>query len=287
MMLTLMTALAVMTAAQSPDTTVDVRRGQRLAVSVHAGAVEVRTWNRDAVQVRATGGSDAELDVRRRGERVTVDASGSHGEPVTATLTVHAPSWMPVTVGGVDLDITVDGIAAPLSLETVQGDVTVRGGAELVTLTSVEGSVSLRGARGRMQVSSVNDDVEVIDAQGDLAATTVNGDVQLSGIQSDNVDASTINGDIAFSGPIRNAGRYRFSSHNGDLTVTFPENTSAVVNVATFSGDFEAGFPVTVTGMRRGQRFSFTIGSGSAHVELESFQGDIRLVRPGAANPAR
>ena len=38
---------------------------------------------------------------------------------------------------------------------------------------------------------------------------------------------------------------------------------------------------------RRGKRFDFTLGSGGAAIDLESFQGTIRLVRPGRATQAR
>jgi len=37
---------------------------------------------------------------------------------------------------------------------------------------------------------------------------------------------------------------------------------------------------VTLTGKTK-HRFNFTIGSGSARLELESFNGDIKLCRPG------
>jgi hypothetical protein len=53
--------------------------------------------------------------------------------------------------------------------------------------------------------------------------------------------------------------------------------------VSTFSGDFESDFPVPLRETRKGRRFSFSLGSGSAQVSLESFQGTIRLVRPGHA----
>ena len=56
---------------------------------------------------------------------------------------------------------------------------------------------------------------------------------------------------------------------------------NATVSIATFNGEFESEFPVTLTEARKGKRFSFTLGSGSAQVTLESFQGTIRLVRPG------
>lgn len=286
-MLTLLTGLAVLAAVQSPDTTIAVRRGQRLEVSVHAGSVAVRGWNRDAVRVLVRSGDDAALEVHTRGDRLSVEASGRHRGPAEAELEISSPAWMPVSVHGVDLDISVDAVAAAVTAETVQGDVTVRGGAGVVTLTSVEGTVQLSGARGAMQVSSVNDDVSVADAAGVLAVSTVNGDLALSGITSGNVDASSVNGDISFSGPIESGGRYRLSTHNGDLTFAVPAGTSATMNIVSYNGDFEANFPVTFAGVGRNRRYSFTLGSGAARVELESFQGDIRLVRPGAASTPR
>ena len=54
------------------------------------------------------------------------------------------------------------------------------------------------------------------------------------------------------------------------------------MSVSTFNGDFESAFPVTLRETRKGKRFSFTIGSGSAQVTLESFQGTVQLVRPGS-----
>ena len=124
----------------------------------------------------------------------------------------------------------------------------------------------------------------VHDVSGELQAETVNGDVNLLRIQSDNVEANTVNGEITYDGTIRANGRYRLTTHNGGVTVVIPEGTGAQVSVSTFQGDFESAFPVTLT-ERRGKRFNFTIGDGSARVELESFGGTIRLVRPGAVLP--
>ena len=56
---------------------------------------------------------------------------------------------------------------------------------------------------------------------------------------------------------------------------------SATVSVSTFNGEFESDFPVPLKETRKGKRFSFTLGGGSAQVSLESFQGTVRLVRPG------
>src|SRR6185295_4792884 len=128
--------------------------------------------------------------------------------------------------------------------------------------------------------NSVNEDLEVRNSSGEIVAQTVNGEITLRINDAASVDASTVNGDISYAGPIRNGGRYAFSTHNGDVTLTVAEGTNASVAVSTFSGEFESEFPVPLQGTRAGKGFNFTLGSGSAQVTLESFQGTIQLVRP-------
>jgi hypothetical protein len=59
------------------------------------------------------------------------------------------------------------------------------------------------------------------------------------------------------------------------------------VSVSTFNGEFASEFPVTLTETRKGTRFSFSVGTGSAQMSVESFQGSIDLVRPGWSRGAR
>jgi len=63
--------------------------------------------------------------------------------------------------------------------------------------------------------------------------------------------------------------------------VSIPEKANVAVSVSTFNGDFTPCFPVQLTGKTK-HRFNFTIGAGSARLELESFGGDIKICRPGA-----
>jgi DUF4097 and DUF4098 domain-containing protein YvlB len=210
-----------------------------------------------------------------------VRTEGRRGPPSAVDLTLTVPAWMPLDLSGVYTDVTVVGVRAPITVETVQGEVDVTGGEGLVSLRSVQGHVSLKGAKGRIEVHSVNEDVHVSDASGEITAETVNGEIVLQRVQATSLEAGTVNGDVAYDGPIRNNGRYDLSSHNGDVTLAVPEGTSATVAVSTFSGEFESAFPVTLRETRKGKRFSFTLGSGSAQVTLESFQGTVQLVRPG------
>lgn len=280
MLLTLAAGLAL-AAAQQTDTTVTAERGQRLQVNAFGGDVTIRAWNRSAVRVEANNSGRARVEVVTSATSVSVRMQGRHGPPSEVDLRISAPPWMALTLSGVNTNAKVEGIRAPISVETVEGEVDVAGGDGLISLRSVQGSVKLRGARGRISVNSVNEDVEVANSTGDIMAETVNGEITLETVDAATVDASTINGDITYAGPIRTEGRYSLSTHNGDILLTVPEGTSANVSVSTFNGDFESEFPVPLSGTRKGKGFSFTLGSGSAQVTLESFQGTIRLVRPG------
>ncbi len=279
--------LLLLALLQQIDSTVPVGRGQRLEVNAFAGEVTVTAWNRDAVRVQADVGGSTGVEIDRNATTVTVRTSGRRGPPSNVDLQITAPAWMPLDLSGVNTEMTITGARAGISAETVQGDVSAKGGEGLVSLRSVQGSVSLSGAKGRLEVHSVNADVEVSASSGEVTAETVNGDVTLDAVDATSVTATSLNGDVAYNGPIKSSGRYALSTHNGDVTVTVAEGTSASVSVSTFNGEFESAFPVTLTETRKGKRFNFTIGGGSAQVTLESFQGTIELVRPGQFQGAR
>jgi hypothetical protein len=262
------------------DTTIAVRAGTRLEVHNMNGSITVRTWARNEVRVVAEHSKKDQVEVEYGGAVLKVSASGRRGASHEVDYQLTVPAAMDLTLGGVYADVSVEGSTGRIAVETVQGDVVVRGGRSLVTLHSTNGDVEATGVQGRLEANSTNGTVTIEDAEGEVYAEGVNGDVSLRGIRSGNVDVSTVNGSIDYHGTVQDEGTYRLSTHNGDVTMTVPAAANATVTVSTFSGDFESDFPVTLTGGRQGKRFSFTIGSGKATMELESFQGSIHLVRP-------
>ena len=274
--------LAALAQAQTEgtDTTIAVRAGTRLEVHNLSGDIIVRTWDRNSVRVQAEHSSRDRVDIGYGGVVLRISVSSRRGAPRGVDYILTVPAAMDLNLSGTYGDVSVDGSAGRINVESVQGDVTVRGGRSLVTLHSVGGDVRVGEVRGRLEASSTNGEVTVEDVEGEVYAETTNGDLMLRDIRSDNVSATTVNGDIVYRGTVSDNGQYRLSTHNGDVTVTVPTGTNATVAVSTFSGDFESDFPVTLSGPRQGKRFNFTIGTGKATLELESFQGSIRLVRP-------
>lgn len=270
-----------------PDTdeTVAVSRGARLSVSNFAGEVFVRGWDRDAVRVQGRHNARARVTIRPTTAGLTVSSSGSPGS-VDYDITV--PAWMPVKIEGTYIYIAVEGTQAEVSAETVRGDVSIKGGATFVTAKSVEGEVILEGVRGKVNASSVNQGVTVNGASGELVAETVNGHITLNNIESSSVEVGSVNGNIKYDGTAAANGRYRFSTHNGSISVGVPESASAAFSVRTYNGSVRTDLQLQGGGdVRRGQRAIYTLGSGSAEFEVESFGGTIQLRRRGSDAPLK
>jgi len=279
MLLTTVAVVAALAAGQASDTTLPVTKGTRLVVNNYSGNVTVTAWSRSDVQVRSTtGDEDARLLVDTGGGEVRISPDMRHGPP-DIQVAISLPAWMPVAVQTNDGDIAVTGTAAPVRAVSVSGNVTVAGGAENVSLSSVEGDIRATGVRGNLDIQSVDGDVTVRDAVGGLTVSAVDGDVLLESITSPNVRASTVDGNIALAGAIAPNGAYSLKTHDGDITLRPAGAVNATVSVSTWGGEFESAEPVTITGTQSGKRFSFVLGNGSARIDLESFDGLIRIAK--------
>ena len=262
------------------DTTIAVPAGASLSVDNFGGAIVVHSWTQNRVKVHAEHGSRGGIEASLVGNTLTLRAGSRHGAPSVVDFDITVPQDMALTLSGTYTEIEVTGVRGAISAETVDGSIDVRGGSGIITLHSVQGSVTLADATGRIEVNSINESVELSNISGQIKAETTNGDVTLTGIKSASVEATTINGDVEYEGTVNDGGTYTFASHNGDITVSVPEGANVTLSVATANGDIDASFPLPFVGTREKHRYTFKLGTGSARMEAESFQGDIELRRP-------
>ena len=270
--------------APQVDQTVPATRGTRLVIDNYAGEVVVHAWDKDSVRVQARHNTRTKVNVRTGSSAINVEAVAASGPTGSVDYEIMAPAWMSMKLEGHYDFVTVEGIQADVSVETVRGDIVLKNVGP-ATAKTIEGQIQVEGARGKLALSSVNQDIKVSGASGDVSADTTNGAITLERMESSTIDVTTVNGDIKYDGGLSDRGRYSFTTHNGDLELTLPENTNATFNVRTYNGDFSAALPVKGperSQVRQGKRVTYTLGNGSAEVELESFGGDISLRRGGA-----
>ena len=282
-MLTTMIAGVLLLAApaQQKDTTFNVDPRGRLQIEDLRGDLTITTWDRPQARVH-TDAEDAErLRIDAGSSMVRVGFDRFHGEQ-GGDLQITIPATMAVRVAGNQGDVQVTGVQGEVSIDILTGDIELTGGRGLVSAHTVQGDIEVHDAQGRLDFNTSSGDLQGHNLSGDLVAKTVSGDVQLSGIDAASANVSTVSGDVTYEGSVRERGEYSLKAHSGDVTLAAPEPMNATIAVSTFSGDFQTDVPLHLNEQHGGKRFSFTLGSGSAHVELESFSGDIHLARSGA-----
>jgi DUF4097 and DUF4098 domain-containing protein YvlB len=276
MLMLIALALAVTPTADA-DTTVQVQANSRLEINRVEGNITIKTWNRSAVQVRAAD-RGAQLQVEVSGRQVSVDADDEDRGPYDGDLELTVPADMAVSINTQSGDVTISGLKGDLDVETVEGNIDVQGGTGVVTLQTTDGEIHVSGASGRLELNSVDGEITGHDLDGEIKAESVDGSVTLDNVTASSIDASSVDGSVAVSGMLKPGGRYRLSSHDGGVTLSVPA-LDATVNVSTFSGSFDSDFPVTLTSTHGGKRMNFTVGNGASSIDLESFDGAIRIER--------
>lgn len=266
-------------AVQAPgDTVVQIRPGDRVLLENVVGRIAVSAWGRAEMEVR--GDSDeSSLVVRRSGSTVRVLRDDSKGRRRSVDASIRLPANVDLTVRGRSLDLVVEGLAGRLEVDNVDGDVWIEDVSGPVSARTIEGEIHVVGATAGVSASSQSDDVRLRDVSGPVDAHSGDGDVELMNIVSSSVRAETQDGDIDFSGTIEDGGEYGFFVHDGDATIAVPVGVNAEVAVSTFDGEFESEFPVTLERYTGGREFDFTIGDPRASIEIQVFDGEIRLLR--------
>jgi DUF4097 and DUF4098 domain-containing protein YvlB len=280
----LLSTMALLAAIQSQgfqtDTTFSVPQGTRLHVETQGGDITVRAWDRNQVRVQAAHSRRTHIDIQVTGAVVRLEAEADRGPANMVDYTITVPAWMSLGLEGMYSAIDVTGVRGAITAETLEGDITIKGPAESVKLESIQGRIVVQGIRGSTTINTVSESIDASDIQGDILAESVSGNIVLHRIDSKVVEAETVSGEIILDGRIMDGGRYSLLTHSGELMVTVPEGANATIATATGSGDVRASFPLPQSERPSRRRQTFRLGSGSATVELESFSGSIRLLRP-------
>lgn len=259
------------------DTVVALRPGDRIVLENLSGEISVGAWDRDELEVR---GDDEEmaLIVQRSGSTVRIVRDDRKGRRRSVEASLRVPAWVDLEIGGPSLDVWVEGLDGRLEIMSVSGDVWVENAGGPVTVRTIDGEIDVVDARGSVDVSSQSDDVRLREVRGTVIAHSGSGDLDLVDVHSGSVRAETQDGNITFSGTLAPGGDYGFFVHDGDATIAVPSDADARFSVSTFDGDFASDFPVRVERFTGGREFDFMLGEGRARVEIQVFDGEIRLL---------
>jgi DUF4097 and DUF4098 domain-containing protein YvlB len=179
---------------------------------------------------------------------------------------IAVPAGASVTVSTATAPITVDGLSGDVDLSSNTGEIVVRNVAKA--------HVHVRAIASTITLSNIT--------RGHVEITSTGGAVQLSGVSGPLVSVGTTSGNITYKGDCSGGGEYRLTTHSGAIDVTLPPTASVDLTARSVSGTVVNDFPLQekshVTFVpKAGSSFAGTSNSGSSSVELQSFNGRIRV----------
>lgn len=282
MLLTLVAGLALLQQPGRPDTdtTVALRGASRLVMSVLSAEVQVRAWDRNEVRIRAWHSSRARVAARADGAVLRVEVESRMGMPAVADFELTVPAGMAAELDGMNLDVDIAGLRGALKVTSVNGDLRIRDAGDL-ELSAINGEIVIEGGRGRARLAATSGGITVNGWDGELVASAISGGIALQRITSSRVEAETVSGSVQYDGTVADGGTYLLAAHSGGIIFAVPERANATISSVTRTGSLGASFTLPAVEERSRTRRQVRFGTGSARVELESFSGGIRLVRPG------
>lgn len=285
-------AFGVAALMQQTDTIVQANGANRLELENLRGEVVVRTWDRDAVRIRADHPASRAIDIHRTGRGISIEVHAERGMGLSGSVDfdLTVPAGFDLHLEGMALDVDVQGVEGQVEITTIQGPIRVVGGRGPISLESVNGPITVEEAGGKLEVNGVAGGVNIRNCSGDIVAQSVGGSITLEGITSRDVEVGSVGGTVRYEGTIEDNGVYSFGSHGGQIWIYLPGDLNARVDVVTLAGSIEVDYPGAPSEPTRGRgipglnekELTFELGSGSARVEVETFGGTVHILRQGA-----
>jgi DUF4097 and DUF4098 domain-containing protein YvlB len=261
------------------DTTVSFSgSGGIVDLGIVSGTITVRGWSRNEAKIHATS-EEGRIDFEHSSNRILLDVRQHHDGDSEFDITV--PFGTRVLMRSTSGDLHSEGVKGPIEVRTVSGEVRVGDIVGEAVIEGVSGDIGVRNLEGNLRVNCVSGEIQLSAIHGDVDASTVSGDISLPNGRSRIVRMESVSGNLSYAGPVTADGRYDFHSHSGDVTLRMPSDVGASLSMETFSGSIDSEFRITITTdtshHATGQHIETTLGHGGAHVQIETFSGDIRL----------
>lgn len=281
--------------------------GERIVVRNDFGDINVTGWERNTVEAVATNvtrgeavpvsitedSSDAKKIIVALNPRSGRDAAGK------IILQVKVPrnaELEPFSVGSSSVsiinlkgtlnvetkngDIWAENIEGEFTAKTGNGNIKINGVSRLVDVTTGNGNIDLQNLKDDLRVAAINGKIKIQCVAGSVELRDTSSQTMLFNIGGD-IDATTSNGKVNFIGAVRSEGRYRLKTLSGVISMLIPDNVGFTATLTSYSGqiekDFNFDYVFTFNSGKTNQRFVGKYGDGKARIELDSFDGRVRL----------
>jgi DUF4097 and DUF4098 domain-containing protein YvlB len=248
------------------------------------GSIEVIGWNKKEIKLEGTLGDDVEeLEFKTGKKKSVIEVvypRNSRNIDDGAELVIHIPAGSRLSVEGVSAEVIVTGVEGEIEASSISGDVSVTGGKESIEAESISGRVKVETESESVSAESISGTVMIKGKKAEVEAGSVSGNVELEFDLFLELSVETVSGEVTAEGDLHPKGDFSFDTVNGSITLIVPGNVNASFEVTTFNGGIDNEFGQKARKTSRyapGRELEFSNGDGDAEVEMNSFNGDIRI----------
>jgi hypothetical protein len=271
-----------------------VEPGSRIVVRNEFGDIRIAGSNRNTVEAVATDHNSSQAvpvtitEASSGNKRVftvsPVESGRGFGQKADILLEVKLPH--DVELAPIYLlkgNISINDLDGGVRLRTDDGNITARRvgspGGGLVEVFAGSGNVRLSNINGDVRVVAISSHIAVHCVKGDVAARVSSGHIEVSNIDGD-VELNVSSGTAFFTGAIHPERRYRLRTLSGEVSMGVPDSVGFTAVLTSYSGQLETDFQFandSQTPRRTNKRVIGKYGDGSGRIELDSFNGPVRL----------
>jgi DUF4097 and DUF4098 domain-containing protein YvlB len=242
------------------------------------------------VELEVVHGPRAEVEVTDvQGSVAVSSGSGSINVQRIGSLKARSGSG-DLRVSNVAGSVSVQKGSGTFAVSDVKGSLTVNfdsGNARiadiggLIEITTSTGNVGIKNAESDVRVISINGNTNILCTAGRVEVRDTSGVITLAGVKGD-VDVTTSNGRATFTGIAYAERRYRLKTLSGSVHMAVSDVAAGfAASLSSYSGsvetDFELKGETSPQAGRGNRRVVGTYGEGRSRIELDSFNGRVRL----------
>jgi hypothetical protein len=251
-----------------------------LLLHSHAGAVSVKGWEQNEIEIQGESASNAvEIIIVGGEQKVSIQT-----HPKRERLSPEEER--------LDFQIQVPR-QATIRVESERGQIQVEGLDGSVTISGTSTAVLLSKVRGNISVNTVDGAIRMQFSEGHIKAESISGDLTFVQVNGPELRASTNSGRIRYEGDFGQGGTYVLNNYDAPIDILASARASFDLTARAVQGLIKStlSFRPTPLGnpFRRLSRDKFLQGrfnTGSSTVEVTSYSGTIQVQGSGSPGGA-
>jgi hypothetical protein len=260
-----------------------------LAGCLNIGCCFMQAKYERIVQLSAPLSPESTFEAQTHNGSITINGSDVTECSLTATIITRAATEEEAMELSDQVDVTLVPSGNRLTVKidkptnlinksvSVSLDVEVPNQTDMQLVTH-NGAVKITDINGRLNATTHNGKVTTENVAGTTTLKTHNGSVTCNGISGDS-QMTSHNGSVKafYAGSASSTCDISMTTHNGSIELATPPDYSAQVKASTNNGSINTDLPITVTGKVSKSKLTGTIGSGEGRLQLETYNGSIRI----------